>query len=350
MTGGVVVLVIILIAGRSIWPYLDVHDPSVVDGWSVETVTEDLGGPTCLIWQDADHLLVCDRDGDRIHRLTMTLGDGGWEVEQRSSWLEDVDDPHGLVILDDAVVISERGRLRSFPLFDGAPDPAAARVLVEGIPDGNHQTNAVNLLPNGTLVWHSGSTCNVCEEEDPRNAALLWVNATSGDHGVLASGVRNSFDGVWVDGMGYLFSDNGRDWEGDHPPEEVNLLIEGADYGWPNDAPETPIPEGTEAPVATWTPHSSVNGLTWRPPTSSLPGGDMTVYATVYGSWNSIVPVGHEILRIDFRSEGNGTWTSETTTFASDLGTPLPIVFHPDGDLFYATFNGDGRLHVIRSS
>ena len=76
----------------------------------------------------------------------------------------------------------------------------------------------------------------------------------------------------------------------------------------------------------------------------------MTVYATVYGSWNSIVPVGHEILRIDFRSEGNGTWTSETTTFASDLGTPLPIVFHPDGDLFYATFNGDGRLHVIRSS
>ena len=30
-----------------------------------------------------------------------------------------------------------------------------------------------------------------------------------GDHGVLASGVRNSFDGVWVDGMGYLFSDNG---------------------------------------------------------------------------------------------------------------------------------------------
>ena len=118
MMGGVVVLVVILIAGRSIWPYLDVHDPSVVEGWSVETVTEDLGGPTCLIWQDANHLLVCDRDGDRIHRLTVTQGDGGWEVEQPSSWLEDVDD-HGLVLLDDAVVISERGRLRSFPSLMG---------------------------------------------------------------------------------------------------------------------------------------------------------------------------------------------------------------------------------------
>ena len=36
-----------------------------------------------------------------------------------------------------------------------------------------------------------------------------------------------------------------------------------------------------------------------------------------------------------------------TSVFASDLGTPLPIVFHPNGDLFYATFGGNGRIHVI---
>ena len=48
-----------------------------------------------------------------------------------------------------------------------------------------------------------------------------------------ATGVRNSFDGVWVDDIGYLFSDNGQDAEGDDfPDEEINLLIEGGDYGW----------------------------------------------------------------------------------------------------------------------
>ena len=134
-------------------------------------------------------------------------------------------------------------------------------VLNDNIPIGNHQTNAINVLPNGTLIWHSGSTCNICDEDDSRNAALLWVDGATGDHGILSSGVSNSFDCVFVESMGYLFSDNGRDWEGDHPPEEVNLLIEGEDYGWPDDDPSNPVPEGTIGPIAKWTPHTSMNGI-----------------------------------------------------------------------------------------
>ena len=95
-------------------------------------------------------------------------------------------------------------------------------ILVDGIPSGNHQTNAVNLLPNGTLVWHSGSTCNLCMK------MMIGMQHTMGQFdnkgtGILATGVRNSFDGVWVDDI--LFSDNGQDTMGeDFPDEEVNLL------------------------------------------------------------------------------------------------------------------------------
>jgi len=232
--------------------------------------------------------------------------------------------------------------------------------LISGVPSGNHQTNAINALPNGTLIWHSGSTCNVCEEKDERNAALLWVNPTNGDHGVLASGVRNSFDGVWVDGAGYVFSDNGRDWEGDHPREELNMLVGGAAYGWPDDDPDHPIPEGTLAPVATWTPHTSLNGLTLRPNGSSAPGLNangtegFTLYGTVFGSWNTLLPQGHEILRIDFTptnatnaTEPADQWDTHVTRFATDVGTPLPISFSPDGTLYYATFGGNGGLYRI---
>jgi glucose/arabinose dehydrogenase len=300
-------------------------------------------------WIDNDTMLICDRDGGRILVLPL-IYDGDWQAGEPETWLDGLDRPHDVALLADALIVSEAGRLRSFSLDDAGAPVGNGTMLVDGIPTGNHQTNAVNVLPNGTLVWHSGSTCNVCEEADERNAALLWVNASTGEHGVLASGVRNSFDGTWVDGLGYLFSDNGRDWEGDHPPEEVNLLLEGANYGWPDDAPETPVPEGSEAPVATWTPHSSLNGLAHRPMNSSLPGGNHTVYATVYGSWNSIVPVGHEIVRIDFTQDEDGSWSGATSVFASDLGTPLPIVFHPNGDLFYATFGGNGRVHVITAS
>jgi len=341
-----VTVLLLLVVARQIWPYADVHDPVVQEGMDVDLLVGNLGGPTCMEWLDNETMLVCDRDDGRILLLRLTY-DGTWKAGTPEPLLESLNRPHDVALLDDALIVSEAGKLTLFELDEDRTWSGNSTVLVEGVPEGNHQTNAVNVLPNGTLVWHSGSTCNVCEESDERNAALLWVNASTGEHGVLASGVRNSFDGVWVEGIGYLFSDNGRDWEGDHPPEEVNLLVEGADYGWPNDAPETPVPEGTEAPVATWTPHSSLNGLAHRPVNSDLPGGNHTVYATVYGSWNSVVPVGHEIVRIDFTQGEDGTWSGTTSVFASELGTPLPIVFHPNGDLFYATFGGNGRIHVI---
>ena len=132
-------------------------------------------------------------------------------------------------------LVSERGKLTRInqTLIDSTLDEVPRWTLIKDVPTGNHQTNNLDVMPNGTVIWHVGSTCNICDEADERNAALLWVNSSTGEHGVLASGVRNSFHGTWVPDMGYLFSDNGRDWEGNHPPEEINLLIPGEDYGWP---------------------------------------------------------------------------------------------------------------------
>jgi hypothetical protein len=77
------------------------------------------------------------------------------------------------------------------------------------------------------------------------------------------------------------------------------------------------------------------------------------VYATVFGSWNAIIPVGHEIVQINFKENSSNSqgWHGEVTNFASDLTTPLPIAFHPSGNyLFYGTFSGDGSIHVITTN
>jgi glucose/arabinose dehydrogenase len=339
-------------------PYTQLVEPEIEQGYSIELVVEELGGPACLEWADADLLIVCDRDAGRLVALEFDFNttDSGWNLVSTTTWLEDFFQPHGIYFGENFIIVSDSGRLTR--INHSGPDSAwmdvvqtsERWVLIEGVPVGNHQTNAINELGNGTLVWHVGSTCNVCEEEDGRNAALLWVNPNTGENGVLASGVRNSYDGVWVEGVGYLFSDNGRDWEGEHPPEEVNLLIAGANYGWPDDDPEHPIPDGTVGPVATWTAHSSLNGMAVRPANSTFPGNEYTVYATVFGSWNAVIPVGHEIVKIDF-TENPSTpqrWQGEVTNFASDLSTPLPIAFHASGNfLFYATFAGGGSLHII---
>ena len=323
----VVLFLIALVLAREIYPYAGVMVPEPEDGFKVEMVANGLGGPTCLVWHE-DILHICDRDDGRIVTL-----DG-------DMLLDGLRNPHGLLFLEDSIIISEKGRLTKWSL-----NFTDREVLVDDIPWGNHQTNAVNLLPNGTLIWHSGSTCNHCNEDDPRNGALLWVNSTTGDHGILATGVRNSFDGVWVDGIGYLFSDNGQDAEGDDfPDEEVNLYVEGADYGWLVESEEDPHPIGTEAPVATWTPHSSLNGMTTRP--ANMPGDNHTVYATVYGSWATILPKGHQIVKIDFTQTDEG-WNGDVEVFVSDVGTPLPITGGPDGNLYYATFDNGGAVFKI---
>ena len=323
----VVIALVFLIIARQIYPYAGVMVAKIQDGYEQETIATGLGGPNCLVFHN-DVLHVCDRDDGRI--LTI---DG-------DVLLDGLKHPHGMVFIDEGVVISEEGKLTRYD--SNFENPVT---LVNGIPSGNHQTNAVNLLPNGTLVWHSGSTCNLCDEDDSRNAALLWVNSTTGEHGILATGVRNSFDGIWVDDIGYLFSDNGQDAEGDDfPNEEINLLVDGADYGWLVESPSDPNPDGTEAPVSTWTPHSSVNGMTTRP--ANLPGDNHTVYATVYGSWATLLPKGHQILKIDFTLTEDG-WVGDAEVFASDVGTPLPITGGPDGNLYYATFDRGGSVHVI---
>ena len=331
------VLVLLLVA-RQIYPYSSFNTPTVGDGFEIEVVATDLGGPTCLEWFDASTLIVCDRDGGQIYTLDTNMS--------KTVLISNLDRPHDVAITDSDIFVSEAGKLSRYTHNGDLGEIGNKTVLISGVPTGNHQTNAVNTLPNGTLVWHSGSTCNICVEDDERNGALLWVNGSTGEHGILASGVRNSFDGVWVPNIGYVFTDNGRDWEGDHPDEELNLLSEGGDYGWPDDDPSNPVPEGSIAPIATWTPHTSMNGVAVRPPNSPLPGGNSTIYATVYGSWNTILPQGHEIVRIDLDSSGEDV-VGTTTVFAEDVGTPLPITFHPNGDLYFAVFGSNGKLYKI---
>ena len=337
----IVSVLVLLLVARQIYPYSSFNTPTVGDGFEIEVVATNLGGPTCLEWFDDSTLIVCDRDRGQIYALDLNMS--------KTVLVDDLDRPHDVAITDSHLFVSEAGKLSRYAHDGQLGEIGNKTTLISNVPTGNHQTNAVNILPNGTLVWHSGSTCNICVEDDPRNGALLWVNGSTGEHGILASGVRNSYDGTWVAGIGYVFTDNGRDWEGDHPDEELNLLSEGGDYGWPDDDPSNPVPAGSIAPIATWTPHTSMNGVAVRPANSPLPGGNSTIYATVYGSWNTILPQGHEIVRIDLDSS-NGKVVGTTSVFAEDVGTPLPITFHPNGDLYFAVFGSNGKLYKISAT
>ena len=346
----VVILILGYIAYSALGAYLTRTDPIPLENHVVIDVEGNIGQATCMNWLDARHLIVSDAGEGSV--IVYTLSEN--QLTKDTTLLSGLQNPHGIHIDNNTLYLSERGRLTAYPFTGELPSEwnfTESRILVEGIPAKNHQTNAVHAGPNGTLIWHSGSTCNVCEEEDDRNAALLMVNPDTGEHSIIASGVRNSFDGAWIENVGYVFTDNGRDWEGnDFPPEELNLLEIGADYGWPNDIPDDPVPEGTLGPIATFTPHSSANSIAVRPDNATVNGGEHSLFVTVFGSWNANPATGGTIVRVDLFEDENSSqgWRGDTTVIVEDVFGVLPIAFHPNGDLWFANYMS-GQAHIVRN-
>ena len=351
-------IVLILVAGviREVSPYIFKPKPSTLDEEiQIEEVANGLGKPTCLSWISDEWLLICDTHTQSI--LALELSENIFSEPQ--AVISNLNNPHGVLLWNDfenntkKIFVSQAGSLNFWEITGGDTpiewELGNLETVVEGVATGNHQQNAIIEGPNNTLFWHSGSTCNVCEEEDERSATIIEINPANGNYSIIATGVRNSFDGVWVPEIGYIFTDNGHDWSGEsYPPEEINLLEIGGFYGWPNVTEENPVPLGSIPPIGNYTPHSSVNGIDLRPQNSSLPGGNVTLYATVFGSWNTVIPVGKEIIRIDLIPDSSHPqgWGVEITVVIENLATPLPLTFHPNGDLYFAEY-AHGTLYRL---
>ncbi len=351
-------IVLILVAGviREASPYIFKPKPSTLDEEiQIEEVANGLGKPTCLSWISDEWLLICDTHTQSI--LALELSENIFSEPQVV--ISNLNNPHGVLLWNDfenntkKIFVSQAGSLNFWEITGGDTplewELGNLETVVEGVATGNHQQNAIIEGPNNTLFWHSGSTCNVCEEEDERSATIIEINPANGNYSIIATGVRNSFDGVWVPEIGYIFTDNGHDWSGEsYPPEEINLLEIGGFYGWPNVTEENPVPLGSIPPIGNYTPHSSVNGIDLRPQNSSLPGGNVTLYATVFGSWNTVIPVGKEIIRIDLIPDSSHPqgWGVEITVVIENLATPLPLTFHPNGDLYFAEY-AHGTLYRL---
>lgn len=185
--------------------------------------------------------------------------------------------------LDDALLPADW----YLPLADGEePRPLQWRTLLQGTPclpatternafGGNQAGGAIVVMPDGTIYTTTGDlefdglgskTPAVSHLEGSTYGRVLRIDP-SGDVHELARGFRNP-QGLTVDADGRL-------WATDHGPmggDELNLIVEGADYGWPkvtlgvnygdpeSDAkfwPNNPIQghhDGFEPPVYAWMP------------------------------------------------------------------------------------------------
>ncbi|HJS19959.1 MAG TPA: PQQ-dependent sugar dehydrogenase [Anaerolineales bacterium] len=309
----------------------------------------DLYRPTGIAFDPQGRIYVTSQDGN-VYLLTDEDNDG--RADTRANFAVGYNFPLGVAVHPSSgdVYLSYQGAIVVLTDSNGDNRADQERILVDDLPVGNHQNDHPEFGPDGWLYVGVGSTCDACEDADPRSAAILRFNVETGQSEVFATGLRNPFDIAFHPETGELFAtDNGRDDLGmDSPFEELNHIVQGGDYGYPNcwNEQDQPGCESTLPPVAFFESHSSANGV-------DIYGGGTfpeeyvgNAFVSIFGSWlKTGVQTG--IQRVVF-SPNENTYITETSWFARfPQGVmPLPLVFGPDDALYVGDYINDAIYRI----
>jgi glucose/arabinose dehydrogenase len=339
------------------------HALNLPAGLTVDVFAEQLGHPRMLAFDDNGALYVTD-SGGRVLKLTDADGDG--VADTPVVVLDGLDSPSGIAFHDGVLYVAETGQIDRVDDSDHDGLPDRVTPIVNDFPaGGQHFTRTIAFGPDGALYLAMGSSCNVCNEDDPHRAAIWRYNADGTGGTLFASGLRNAVGIATQPGSGALWAtNNGRDELGDdQPPETLNRVTEGADFGWPRcHAGDLVDPDfGGERgcddvapPAVKMLAHSAPLGLAFYDAIAFGPDYTGGVFIAFHGSWNRSTPTGYKLVFLPFQT---GAPTGETLDFVTGWqaaggdvwGRPVDVAVAADGSLYVSDDEGGRVFHIYRS-
>lgn len=320
----------------------------------------ELNNPRQITWTAAGNLIVADRGSNSIKLLANNADNNYGEVIATID--SNLNSPSSVDYYNGDLYIGTQDQIIVYKNLAEDGTYSTKQVVIDNLPsvtaDTAHKTRTVKVGPDKKLYITIGSSCNLCMETDERRATMMQSNLDGSDLKIYASGLRNTVDFVFkatATDFKIWGVDNGRDLIGDDlPPDEVNVISEGKNYGWPYcygsgiNNPEYPERSGfckTETEGVTYglQAHSAPLGLTF------LVNDDLTqrvkfpqlsfkddLFIAYHGSWNRSIPTGYKIVRLN-TSETNAKEVNFITgwlTNNSVWGRPVDVKFDKKGDMF----------------
>ncbi|MFI5311458.1 MAG: PQQ-dependent sugar dehydrogenase [Gemmatimonadales bacterium] len=255
-------------------------------------------------------LYVSQTSLGQVMRVVDANGDG--VADSQAVVLRGLRQPHGLAWRGSSLYIATTGAVVRVRIENGRA-AIAPEVLATYSSGGGHYTRSILFGADSAMYVSIGSSCNLCVETSPDRAAVMRYDLDGKGGRLYSRGLRNAVGmalhpvtkAIWV-------SQNERDnISPDHedlPPEEINILRDGGDYGWPYcHSDRVPNPEfhdqkrcdGTIAPALMMQAHSAPLGMTFLTNATMFPAemrGDLLL--AFHGSWNRLVPTGAKVVRI----------------------------------------------------
>ncbi|WP_374951324.1 PQQ-dependent sugar dehydrogenase [Mucilaginibacter sp.] len=338
----------------------------VPDGWEVEVAASGLGRPRMLYNGPNGQLYITRRDGGDV--LMLTDKDGDQKFDEVKTVLYDFKGVHGITMKDGYMYLCNNQQLRRYPV---KPDGTLGNMelLISDLPNGGqHPNRTIAFGPDNMLYITVGTLCNDCKESDKEAATILQVDPKTWKRSIFASGLRNTIGFDFHPTTGELWGlDNGGDGKGsDWPPEEVNHIIKGGNYGYPfaygkrevDQSREDPAGDIKESVVANTQPstleltaHMAPIAFQFFKDQSNIPSdykGDGLV--ALHGSWNAKKAVGFKVQRIRFQ---NGVAVGAIDFLTGFLkgnnrfGRPAGIAISPGG-VVYISDDANGVIYAVK--
>lgn len=322
---------------------------SLQQGYKLETFANNLGAPRDLEFSPEGILLASIPAQGKVVAIN----------DKTTNVITGLDMPHGLAFYNGKLFIAERTRLARYNWDKDSLKATLDKVLFKIPYIGGHNTRTIVFNSKGDMFVSIGSSCNVCAENNPWLASVIVSNSEGENPRVFSKGLRNATflalnpktDEIWDTEMG-------RDNLGDDiPPEEINILKENGDYGWPycfgDKIRDTSVPVGhdicpkTISPIFQIQAHSAPLGLTFVN-SSQFPDNQGDLLVSFHGSWNRSVPTGYKVVLL--KVAGNTISGQQDFLTFLDGGTvngrPVDLIFDKNGALFVSD-DKNGNVYKI---
>lgn len=234
---------------------------------------------------------------------------------------------------------------------------------IAALPATSHWVRNLRVGPDGWIYTGVGANCNVCEDADPRVAAILRFRPDGSGGEVFASGIRNAAGFDWdPETLEMYATDAGRDLLGDDlPPEELNRLVRGASQGFPYAHgqrvadPEFGVGRSDRVreslpPVHEFAAHTTPLGLVFLRGANLPDDYRGAALVALHGSWNRTAKAGYKVVSLHRSGD-----RFEQRDFAAGfeladqvIGRPVDVAEGPDGAI-YVSDDYAGAIYRITS-
>jgi glucose/arabinose dehydrogenase len=315
-------------------------------GFSVSVLAAGLKQPRFMAFDPSGNLLVADLAAGAVYRYPASNGSIESSASAPTALISGLTAPSNVALWGGYLYVGETNAISRYSYDPASGSVGSREVIVPDLPTGGHGTRTVVFGPDASMYVSVGSSCNICNESDPRRAAILRFGPDGSGYERFAWGLRNAVGLAIQPGTGLLWATvNERDNQGNEIPNDlVTIVQDGQNFGWPTCQPPDATPQspgndcsGITPPTVGIQAHSAPLGLAFYTPSAF--GSDYVgdLFVVQHGSWNRTPPAAPKLLRIHFQNGSPVSASDFLTGFqledGSRWGRPAGVVVAPDGSL-----------------